>query len=437
MTDAVDSPPRKVIGRILSLGFPLPGTQVDNYTFLSAPSFFDYDAMVVDPHALSQLIERVIDGSVEATTFNDAPVRNTPTSPADAALGELLLRRRDETRVLLDNGGAIICFAYPATVHRGIAGIDAIGDYYWLPEAPAFVASDGSQAQVVDFQHPLAAFVHGQLANISYRAHFAADALPASCVFARSHGGAAIGAEPPAERGRTVFLPALKALPASEARYTMSDALQAGVRRALGVIAEGRPPTWLGAHPLPGLDDRAAALEVAQRARDDAQSALDAAAVACDEIARYQRLLWQEGALGLDDVVIEALKLIGFDVYASDRREMELRADGVSVLFETAASEHPIDLAPHYRLRQRIERAIERRGEASRGVLFVNGQRLEAPSQRAQPISDPLRIAAETMRYCIAPTSTLYDAVAAKLGGDDAAVAEYRRRLVATDGLLA
>ncbi len=100
---------------------------------------------------------------------------------------------------------------------------------------------------------------------------------------------------------------------------------------------------------------------------------------------------------------------LGFDVYATDRREMELRADGVSVLFEIEASEHPIGLAPHHRLRQRIERAIEHRGEAPRGILFVNGQRLESPSQRSQPVSEPLRIAAETMRYCIAPTSTLYD----------------------------
>ena len=66
---------RKVIGRILSLGFPLPGPQVDNYTFLSAPSFFDYDAIVVDPNALSLLIESVIDGSAEAATFADTPIR--------------------------------------------------------------------------------------------------------------------------------------------------------------------------------------------------------------------------------------------------------------------------------------------------------------------------------------------------------------------------
>src|SRR5436190_6452598 len=96
MSDPSPSP-RKVIGRILSLGFPLPGTQVDNYNFISAPSFFDYDAMVVDPRSLSQLIEGVIDGSVQAATFAGIPVGNAPTSPTAASLADVLLRRRDET----------------------------------------------------------------------------------------------------------------------------------------------------------------------------------------------------------------------------------------------------------------------------------------------------------------------------------------------------
>ena len=436
MPDASAARPRKVIGRILSLGFPLPGPQVDNHTFLSAPSFFDYDAIVVEPHALSLLIEGVVDGSIDATTFGDVPIANAAASPGSAALGDVLLRRRDETQALLAHGGVVVCFAHPAATHAGIAGVDALDDYYWLPAPPPLVAGDGSQAHVVDFQHPLAAFVHGQLANIAYRAHFGVG-VPPGCVFARSHGGAAIGAELPVERGRLIFLPALSAPPSGDGRYAMSDALQAGIRRALGVVAEGRAPGWLSAHPLPGLDERAAALAEAQRVRDDAQRALDTEETSHDELARYQRLLWQEGAVGIDDVVIDALKLIGFDVYATDRRELELRIDNAGALFEIESSEHPIDLAPHHRLRQRIERAIERRGEAPRGVLFVNGQRLEPPSQRTQPVTDALRVAAETMRYCIAPTSTLYEAVAAKLRGDEAATAEYRRRLVATDGLLA
>src|SRR5581483_1188786 len=107
-----------------------------------------------------------------------------------------------------------------------------------------------------------------------------------------------------------------------------------------------------------------------------------------------------------------------------------------AALVEVEAGEQPIGMAPHYRLRQRIERAIERRRDAPRGILFVNGERLAEPPARAHVTHD-LRVAAETMRYCIAPTSTLFEAMRAQLAGNPDAVAAYRRALLTTDGLLA
>ncbi len=298
---------RHVTGRILSLGFPLPGIRVDNYTFCSAPSFFDYDAIVVDPNVLSKLIEGVLDGSVEARTFGDRRVTNAPAHADDVALGDLLLRRRDETRALLDHGGVIVCFAHPPAAHRGIAGIDALDDYYWLGDrAPDLIAGDGTQAEICDYQHPMAPFVLGQLANLSYRAHLRDACDP----FARSYGGAAIGGDIACDRGRIVMLPALKSLPSSDGRYTMSESLQAGVRRMLGVIAEGRAPFWTPRYGLPGLDERAQAVDAARRALDAAQTALTGAERAHGEIARYQRLLWQQGQVGLEDAVADALRLI-------------------------------------------------------------------------------------------------------------------------------
>ena len=435
----------KVIGRVLSLGFPLPGANVDNYNFLTAPAFFDYDAIVVDPAALSALVEGVRDGSIEAATFGGAAVRVKPAAAGEVALTDVLLRRRDETRMLLDRGGVAVCFAQPArALALGAESESPLDNYYWLPApsgieyAPPFVvAAEGSQARVVDYQHPLAAFVHSQLANVAYRAHFDLSRASGTTVFGRSRGGAAIAVEPPMPHGRVIFLPAMNAIPAGEARYAMSDALQDGIRRALGVIAEGRPPYWVADHPVPGLDDRTAEAGRLRAEFDDARAALEAADSAQDALARYQRLLWQEGALGLDDVVLDALRLIGFEVYASDPENIELRVppSPVSVLVEIESSERPIDLAPHYRLRQRIERAIERRGEAPRGLLVVNGQRLEPPARRTE-VTDALRVAAETMRYCIAPTSTLFAAVVAHLAGDTAAAEAYRERLMTTHGLI-
>jgi hypothetical protein len=439
------SPPRRVIGRILSLGFPMPGPLVDNYNFLSAPSFFDYDAIVVEPFALSQLIEDVASGEREANTFPGRPVRNEPREPQDESLAGVLLRRRDETGTALDNGAIILCFAHPAIIHRAVAGLDQLDDYYWLPQfediafaPPLMLPAGGSRVHVVDFQHPLASFVSSQLANVLYRARFDVKALRSTtrpCVFALSEGGAAVGVEFSRDRGRIIFLPALARIPTGDDRYAMSDALQAGIRRALGVVAEGRPPPWIAAHPLPGLVERGQTRDEAKRSLKSAASALAEAEHLHDELARYQRLLWQE-SVGIEDVVLDALRLIGFDAYAAERTELTLRLGDTTVLLEIEASERPVDLAAHYRLRQRIERAIERTGQAPRGLLVVNGLRLQPPTERPQQVTDALHLAAETMRYSIATTTSLFEAVRAHLEGNEDAVRAYRDRLVSTDGML-
>ena len=54
--------------------------QVDNYTVLSAPSFFDYDALVIDPHAAGLLIEGVLDGTLPA--HDPALDPNRPSAPS-------------------------------------------------------------------------------------------------------------------------------------------------------------------------------------------------------------------------------------------------------------------------------------------------------------------------------------------------------------------
>jgi hypothetical protein len=438
-----DREARRVIGRILSIGFPLPGPRVDNYSLASAPSFFDYDAMVVDPSAAGELIESVLAGEA-ARTFTDTPVVATAHAPAEMSLAELLRRRQDETARLLANGGVIVCLAHPTRRHN-VPGSDGTDDYAWLPSGEdadwrsRLVAGEGSQVSIVDYEHPLAAFVLGQQANIAYRAHFEARGAENVRVFARSSGGAAVAFEIALSAGRLIFVPALRGIPSGDGRYIMSDALQAGVRRALGVMAEGRAPSWVSKRDLPGLSQLASDVARAKARVEEAEAELRAAEEAHDEIARYQRLLWQEGALGLEEPVVDALKLIGFNVYASDPAGLQVRSGTAHAFVEIEASEHPVDLAPHYRLRQRIERAIERnpRMGPPRGILFVNGRRLDPPERRTQQASDALRTAAETMRYCIATTAGLYDAVATHLRGDSAAVEAYRQALLSTDGLLA
>jgi hypothetical protein len=429
--------PRRVIGRILSLGIPLPGIRVDNYNFLRAPSFFDYDALVVDIGATSALIDDVIAGTAEVRTLADILVLNAPQASGNLALADILQRRQGETARLLANDGVIICFIQPPRRHEPHGMPDGWRDDAWLgATAPAITHGEGSHVEVCDWGHELAPFIHAQAANIAYRA-YADESTPGLRVIARSYGGAAVAFEIPVDQGRVVFLPALRVLPSGQARYTLSDTLQSGIRNMLGVMAEGHPPSWIRSFAVPGLAERETGLTQAQDRLRAAERDAHAAAESRDELARYHRLLWQEGSAGLEAVVVDALRLLGCDVYDRDPHWLEARIAGQQVIVETAASEGEIDMAPHYRLRDRIEQTVAKRGGTARAFLFVNGHRLTNPDERPDAASPALQAAAATMRYAIIPTRLLFDAVVAKLNGDEVAVEAFRARLVAETGLLA
>src|SRR3990172_4909330 len=92
--------------RTLVLGIPLPHVTFDNYSFLSAPSLFDYGRAIVETSALS--------------------------------LAELLRLRRLEAERLLARGGIMACFAYPDVSHEGIRELPGWRRYDWLTGSGGF-----------------------------------------------------------------------------------------------------------------------------------------------------------------------------------------------------------------------------------------------------------------------------------------------------------
>ncbi len=80
--------------RTLVLGIPLPHITFDNYSFLSAPSLFDYDRIIVDMSALSEAVEQARDGSPEHRTHSGQTVVNGPSSTRTFSLAEMLRLRR-------------------------------------------------------------------------------------------------------------------------------------------------------------------------------------------------------------------------------------------------------------------------------------------------------------------------------------------------------
>jgi hypothetical protein len=228
--------------RILSLGFPMPGPAVDNYTFVSAPTFFDYDALVVDPNALSTLIDEVLHGNAEHRTRSGERVSGSAEERGTVALAQLLRDRRDETARLVDRGGLVVCFAYPNVTHD-VPAFEDCDRYCWLPaiagleyREPLLRRGYGTQLAAAGVEHPFSRLIDTFRAKLAYQAYFDEQTpgfSEAGVVFARSTGGGAVGVDLRLGRSRAVFIPPLARPLLGDQRYDFSGALQEAIRLAL------------------------------------------------------------------------------------------------------------------------------------------------------------------------------------------------------------
>ena len=430
--------------RVLVIGFPLPDPQIDNYNFLSAPSFFDYDALVVDTASVSRTIEEVVDQSQERLTYADRPVVNGPTSPLAVGLADALRRRQDETQRLLARGDLVVCFAYPDVPHPRVTGFPGCHRYYWLPAPagltyapPHLMPGEGTEVLSAETDHPFAPYIDRFRANLLYRAYFSEGGLgPGARVFARCTGGAAVGVELAVGNGRVVFLPPIRSLGTGTDRYPIAERILDCTRHSLSMAAAGPPPAWASRYALPGLAEREARRQEAEGEIASAEARLDEARAEVESLERHRRLLWQEGKHGLEPVVRDALRLLGFKVTEDLDRPAEAIWGEETLLLEVEGSSEAVDMAPHYRLRRRLEEALERTARPQRRLIVVNGYRLRPPEERPAQYSDALRVAAETMRYGLVTGLQLFQAVEKALEKDEAAVEAFRERLLSAEGAL-
>ncbi|MBI1884910.1 MAG: hypothetical protein HYS09_01100 [Chloroflexi bacterium] len=252
--------------RTLVIGLPLPHVSFDNFSFLSAPSFFDYEAMIVEAAAVSRVIEDVMEGRAEHRTHDSLPVVNGPGGTSAMGLTDLLRVRRLETERFLGRGGLLACFAYSDAPHPGVDGFPDCRRYSWLPAPsglsyaePWLLPGFGHRgAEASDPSHPFAHYVGLYGSRLAFRAHFdeqAPGAVEAMRVFARSPGGAAVGVEVTAGGGTIVFIPPLGDLDMGRDRMPLAQTLAECIEAALQPSGE-TPPHWMRKETaIPGREE--------------------------------------------------------------------------------------------------------------------------------------------------------------------------------------
>jgi hypothetical protein len=187
---------------------------------------------------------------------------------------------------------------------------------------------------------------------------------------------------------------------------------------------------------LPGLEQIEAELEEAEVAAGQAAARVAAVRERHDELARHRRLLWEDGQ-PFAQAVTEALRMAGFTVASEPLEPLVVESEGVPAFVELESDRGRVVEWPYVRLQRRLEEHLLKQGSALKGIVVANGYREQDPDQRAEELSEPLRIACENYRYALVTARTLFEVVKRVLGGaSEATLLGLRRRLMSGNGLL-
>jgi hypothetical protein len=432
--------------RLLTVGFSLPHPSIDNYNALTAPSYFDYEAVLIDPLGITRTIARLLEEGESFEAFDGRPVINAPTSASAVSAADMLRRRLDETQRLLESGGTVVVFARPNAVHTGIAGFEGCDRYSWLPAPagmawgpPYLKAAEGSTLRVVAEGHPITAFLRKFRSDALYRAVFDERQAPvrnSGRVIVTGGADVPTGMEFDVAGGRVLFIPAVKDDPFAN-RAEMGENLFEAISQVMDLGTPVETPGWARSIAVPGLEQVEAQLEEAEQAQMDASAQVRLVRDRHTALAAHRRLLTEEGK-PLARAVQEALGVLGFGVLVDAAVGLTVESEGLTAFVESEGSRDEVVEWPYVRLQRRQESRMLQIGDNVRGLVVVNGRRAQAPDERAEPrFTDALRIACENYRYSLVTTETLFEMVKRALGGaDEAELTGMRRRLLAAQGLL-
>lgn len=431
--------------RVLAIGYPLPNVAIDNYNVLTAPSYFDYEAMVIDPASITKIVGQVLGEGQLYEAHDGRTVVNAQSTASAVSIADQVRRRTEETQRLLEAGGTVVVMGRPNAIVSGVVGFEGCDRYSWLPApaglswGPPFLrAAEGKTLRVADERHPLAAVLRNFRSEVAYRAVFderQTAVRQAGHVFALGGGRATTGIEFSVLSGRVIFIPALSEV-VGTIRSSIAEALVKAIEQLAGAEAGETAPQWVRSFALPGLEQIEAEMEEAESAVSDATARLDAVRERHDGLASHRRLLWGEGA-ALANAVRDALRVLGFNVASGAGEPLLIEDEGRQAMVEVEGSKEQVVEWPYVRLQRRLEEKLLKTSERSAGIVVVNGRRTEAPDDRKERYTESLRIACENYRYCLVTGETLFSLVQRALGGaDEATLTGIRRHLLGTYGLL-
>lgn len=450
--------------KIISVGFGIASEAVEYAGIASKPSLLDWDIVLFQPN-FQEIYADV------RTTYQGQPSLG---DTASFKFKESCEHWRREIKQAVDAGKTVIVYLtklehfYVDTGRREYSGtgrnrqttriVDGCTNFLAIPTDLGAVASSGSAMKLAskgsDF---LASYWSEFSAHSKYEVLLTAQNVPA-CLVTRT-GDKPVGAvfRSSGSAGSLLLLPDIdfyqeRFLDAEEDQWTKEGeqfsarfvSAIVGLDRALRSESEITPePTWASdeSYVLPNEQSLRLGLLEAERSVEEAQRLKESMVEQLAREGRHRALLFEKGK-PLEIAIIEALRVLGFQ--AEGFKELDSEFDVVfqcqegRLIGEAEGKDaKAVNVDKLRQLSMNIHEDLQREDVQvpAKAVLFGNGFRLQAISERPDPFTEKCQSAAISSSTALVHTPDLFVAVQRLLASDDEEYAmACRQALLTTSG---
>jgi hypothetical protein len=292
--------------RILCVKFFLPSGEYRNFT--TANVLQDYHAVVVDPANLVALYGEDLLRYIYSNSIID--------SDAAAFIEATSKKRSKEIEGLLELGGVVVCFMRPLTswwyerkwherkTKEWVTNYDWLGSDL-LSELSNWEAGNGDTVGLCDQNHTFAPYLKQKPSWTAFVRHD--KDYSHWKVLAKAYGTHDLALSRRQGRGHIVLLPS--------GRFDGDAALlESCIKSLLGEKEPREKPIWVREIIVPQQKEIQQKIQDAEDKIDTLRKEKDELSASDEQLERWKWLLWETGRDHLEQVIREALTLIGCQV---------------------------------------------------------------------------------------------------------------------------
>jgi hypothetical protein len=441
--------------RILSVDLELENDQITNADFTRAPSFHDFDVVLVDPDAVFNLFFE----KAKLTEVKDAFLTlEYDDKGSNKLIKRLIDQRKKETKHFLSLGRLLICILRaPFSAYLCSHGRDWpnpqkkdnwVNTYSWFPlqhsldDMIVILSKEkGEKIKLVDHKSSFAEYFDAFDRQLHYVACLDEKQKPHYFknfhTIAKTHGELPVAFNFELEGGEVVFLPPAEDPNPKKLAGVLLDCISA----TMGTFEETTPPSWVSDYKvfLPNLPELEVETEKLHKKISELQELLSTSEQQKAEQQKYLKLLYEQGRFQLEPVVRDAFSLFGFNVKDAEPSDGLLESDeGVALLEIEGKDDKAINIDKYSKLLNYvINDEAQTRAPRKKGILIGNGFRLSDLKDREQQFTKEVIGAAKNTGFCLLTTQILFDLVCKVLADpdNDDLKEEIRKQILSTDGL--